>query len=626
MIKVQTATFLGFRKTGNFYNLEKITGSFHLKHPGLLKSLLFVLVFFTITSLFAQERYIYFSPTDIELDSGLNQLFVAGKTANEIRSYEISDLSFQKSMKTNLAPKALNLAGENLLVACSYSEGELLVIDKNTFQINATIPVGHGACDVVSSKDYKKAFIANQFSNDVSVVDLINGKETNRIPVLRQPMQLEISKDGRFLFVANFLTAGRADVDTVTSEVTVIDLKTEQPIKHISLANGSNALRGMCISDDGNYVFVSHNLGRFQVPTTQLEQGWMNTSALSVIDATALEYVATVLLDEPERGAAGSWGVDCSDDFIYVAHSGTHDFSKIDYHAFVKKLEEYPDKAMLSYNLKFLSGIRTRIKVNGNGPRTLKSFNDQLYVGNYFSDNINVIDLNGEGSITSSVIKLSENAEVDEVRLGEMYFNDATYCFQSWQSCTGCHPNEARTDGLNWDLLNDGMGNSKNCKSMLLAHQTPPSMITGIRPNAEVAVRAGFRHIQFVTIEEGHAAAVDTYLKSLKAIPSPKLVKGELNPKAESGKKVFEQVGCGFCHSGQYYTDLKKHTMGEQGAYDHQNTWDTPTLTEVWRTGPYLHDGRSSTLYDVFDNEKHGLQTELTEKEIEQLVEYVLSL
>ncbi len=606
--------------------MEKIIKRFHLKNIRLLKSILSGLIFTTITNLFAQEPYSYFPPTDIEIDSSLNQLFVAGKTANEIRSYHISDLSFQKSLMTNLPPKALKVAGENLLVACSYSEGELLVLDKSSFSLKSTIGVGHGACDIVTSKDNKKAFIANQFTNDVSVVDLINEKETNRIPVLRQPMQLEISKDGKFLFVASFLTAGRADVDMVTSEITVIDLGTEKPIKHISLANGSNALRGMCISADGKYVFVSHNLGRFQVPTTQLEQGWMNTSALSVIDAISLEYVATVLLDEPELGAAGSWGVDCSNNFIFVAHSGTHDFSKIDYQAFVKKLEHHPDKQTLSYNLKFLSGIRKRIKVVGNGPRALKSFMGQLYVGNYFSDNINVIDLNNEGSMNISNIKLSESAEMDEVRLGEMYFNDASYCFQSWQSCTGCHPNEARTDGLNWDLLNDGMGNSKNCKSMLLAHETPPAMITGIRPNAEAAVRAGFRHIQFVVIEEEHAAAVDEYLKSLTPIPSPKRIKGELNPKARLGELVFEQAGCGYCHSGPYFTDQKKHTMGIQGDYDHQNTWDTPTLIEVWRTGPYLHDGRCATLKEVFEREKHGIRKELSTEELDQLVEYVLSL
>ena len=161
---------------------------------------------------------------------------------------------------------------------------------------------------------------------------------------------------------------------------------------------------------------------------------------------------------------------------------------------------------------------------------------------------------------------------------------------------------------------------------MLLAHETPPAMITGIRPNAEAGVRAGFTHIQFTQIEETRATAVDKYLRSLKAVPSPYLVNGELSKIAEKGKEIFEIVGCNICHSGKWFTDLKKHKMGRQGEFDHQNTWDTPTLIETWRTGPYLHDGRSATMKDVFSKEKHGLNKELTEEEVEQLTEYVLSL
>ena len=293
---------------------------------------------FAFIKLFSQDIK-YFSPTDIAIDVTSNQLYIAGKTANEIRSYRISDFSQINSLKTNLPPKAVQIAGENLLVATSYSKGELLVVDKNNLQIKSAINVGHGACDIVTNPDYSKAYVANQFSNDISVVDLKSNKEIYRIPVLRQPMQVEISKDGKILFVANFLTEGRADVDTVTAKISIIDLQSMTVLKNIQLANGGNALRGICLSADGKYVFVSHNLGRFQVPTTQLEQGWMNTSALSVLDANQLDYVATVLLDEPEFGAAGSWGIDCNRESIFVAHSGTHDFSKIDYPEFIAKLE-----------------------------------------------------------------------------------------------------------------------------------------------------------------------------------------------------------------------------------------------------------------------------------------------
>lgn len=70
-------------------------------------------------------------------------------------------------------------------------------------------------------------------------------------------------------------------------------------------------------------------------------------------------------------------------------------------------------------------------------------------------------------------------------------------------------------------------------------HFTNPSMITGIRPSAEITVRKGFAHIKFVQIEESQAKAADYYLKSLQPIPSPFLKKGRLSSKAKKGKKVF---------------------------------------------------------------------------------------
>jgi YVTN family beta-propeller protein len=591
----------------------------------MIKTVLVAFILLAILNLNAQD-FKYFSPTAIEIDTSTNTIFVAGKTANEIRAYNLNDFTNFKSIKTKLNPTAIATTNKSLLITCSFSEGELLVVNKKSLKQKAAIKVGHGAADVITISDFSKAFVANQFSNDVSIVDLNAKKESKRISVLRQPSQLQISKNGKYLFVANFITAGRADVDTVTSEISIIDLEKEKLIKNIPLSNGSNALRGMALSADGKYVFVSHNLGRFQVPTTQLEQGWMNTSALSIIDANSLEFVATVLLDEPENGAAGSWGIDCTPEHILVAHSGTHDFSIIDYPGFIEKLTKTEKKETLSYDLRFLSGIRKRVKTTGNGPRALKVHKNQVFVANYFSDFIDIINLKNPVVSQFQQLVLNENLVNDEVRLGEIYFNDANYCFQGWQSCNGCHPGEARTDGLNWDLMNDQMGNPKNCKSMLGAHETAPAMITGIRPDAETAVRAGFTHIQFVQIKEEHAKAVDEYLKSLTAVPSPFLLNGELSPTAQKGKVVFEQVGCAHCHHGVWFTDQKRHEIGRQGEFDHQNKWDTPTLIEVWRTGPYLHDGRSATMKEVFTTEKHGLRKDLSEEEIEQLVEYVLSL
>ena len=247
--------------------------------------------------------------------------------------------------------------------------------------------------------------------------------------------------------------------------------------------------------------------------------------------------------------------------------------------------------------------------------------NDKLYIPTYFADVLNVWDVKSQQLAS---VSLNPTREESVENRGERYFNDATNCFQNWQSCNGCHPGDGRTDGMNWDLMNDGVGNPKNCKSMLFAHVTPPCMISGIRATAEIAVHAGFKYIQFFDIETAHAECVDAYLKSLQPVPSPYLVNGELSDKAKAGRKVFEKQGCGECHSGPYYTDQKKHRIGEDVEFD--DGWDTPTLREVWRTAPYLFDGRAATMEEVFEVHRHGIERKISKREIEELTEYVNSL
>ena len=478
-----------------------------------------------------------------------------------------------------------------------------------------------GACAPLVDKGNGKLYVCNQFAGTVSEID-INGKNIQRtVKVLREPKSALLDKDGKYLFVTNYLPAQRADLDTVAACVSVIDVKSFEKIKDIQLANGSNALRSMTISPDGRYLLITHNLGRFTVPTSQLQQGWMNTCAMSVVNIADLKLEAAVLLDEPERGAAGIWDVKCTNDKIVISHSGTHDISVVDYPEFLQKYESYAQKEALAYDLTFMYGIRKRIPLVGNGPRCLIVKDEKAVVPTYFSDTLNIVDLN-----TSEVqpIAMVKNRVETRIQKGEKYFNDAEYCFQNWQSCNGCHPGDARTDGMNWDLMNDGIGNSKNCKSLLYSHVTPPAMISGIRVSSYLAVRTGFKYIQFIDLPEELATCVDDYLLSLKAVPSPYLVNGELSEKAQRGRKLFEKFKCDECHSGPYYTDMKMHRIGENVEFE--NGWDTPTLREVWRTAPYLFNGRAATMEEVFEKYKHGIDKKISTKEAEDLAEYVNSL
>ena len=117
---------------------------------------------------------------------------------------------------------------------------------------------------------------------------------------------------------------------------------------------------------------------------------------------------------------------------------------------------------------------------------------------------------------------------------------------------------------------------------------------------------------------------VDEYIKSLKPLQSPYLVNGQLSEKALQGRKVYEKYGCANCHSGPYYTDMQMHRIGENIEFD--AGWDTPTLREVWRTAPYLFDGRAATMEEVFTVYKHGIDGKISKKDAEALAEYVNSL
>ncbi|MCG8476446.1 MAG: hypothetical protein MI784_13340 [Cytophagales bacterium] len=589
------------------------------RRQGWLGSLSLLLVL--LLTAFEKADTIPFSTAQVAFLPAKGQAYFANKTAKNVKIFDTDNWKEIGEWKLDREVTGIALTKSHALVTSTYEQGFVNVFDLATQQLQHKIPVGMGATSPVLSPNGKTLYVCNQFANNVSVVDLGSFKEKAKIPAVREPFSADLSKDGRYLFVANFLPATRADLDTVTAVVTVIDTRKKKKIKDIALSNGSNALRTLKISPDGRFAFVVHNLGRHQVPTSQLEQGWMNTSALSVIDVKKQQYLATVLLDEPEYGAAGSWGIDFTDELIAVSHSGTHDVSFIQYNTFVEKLLKVENKETLAYNLQFLSGIRERRKVKGNGPRFISFWKGKLIAPTYFSDTLNFIDT--KEPLQDTYLALNPDFKETEVRRGERLFNDARFCFQGWQSCNGCHPGEARTDGLNWDLLNDGIGNPKNVKSLVLSHKTPPAMISGIRADAEVAVRAGFRHIQFTTVREEYAKLVDSYLCSLKPLPSPYLEKGKLSKIALEGRKIFLEQNCNWCHSDEHYTDNEMHPIGE---VEFKKGWNTPTLKEVWRTAPYLHDGRTATMQDLFKKDKHGLSRNLTKDEIEKLSIYVLSL
>lgn len=145
-------------------------------------------------------------------------------------------------------------------------------------------------------------------------------------------------------------------------------------------------------------------------------------------------------------------------------------------------------------------------------------------------------------------------------------------------------------------------------------------------PQSPQADEDGFPDLDAATDLDAEAvAAITAYVLSLEpeAQPEPDL------PVVE-GDIAFEELGCTDCHvpdpggvSG-LYTDLMLHDMGdslsdptlgggggyglrrppsrrvdEGGTVPRPSEWLTPTLMEVSRTGPWMHDGRAKSLHEA---------------------------
>ncbi len=582
----------------------------------------------------APERWTWRSPIDLVADGKSGRLFVAESGARRISILELAAGEVTSVIPLPAAPSGLALSadGERLFVTGGVAEGRLWVVDPQQGTVESQFALGHSPLAPTLSADGESLWIANRFQNALSRVDLATGRVVEWTPTVCEPIACALTPDGATLLVAGHRPSGPSTGVPVASQVAVIDAASGATRALVELPDGSTAVRDLCLSPDGRHAFVPHVLARYHHPTTQLERGWVNTNALSVIEVDPPRWITTVVLDQPELGAANPWGAVCTADGekLVVTHAGSHCASVVDLPLLFERLAELdPEElAELPARLGFLQGVRQRVDLGCTGPRGVAVLGQRVFAAGYFSDGVACLDLSGEGPSVGS-LPLGPLAPPDEERLGEILFHDAKICFQEWQSCASCHP-DGRTDGLNWDLLNDGFGNPKNTKSLLLSHATPPSMVSGVRPDGESCVRAGLRHIHFALRPDEEAHALDVYLRSLEPAPSPHLVAGELSSAARQGRVWFEAVGCIECHPAPLFTDLKLHDLAHTSGLDEGRRLDTPTLVETWRTGPYLHDGRAADLRQMLlkhDPEgRHGGARDLDETQLEELLAYVLSL
>ena len=601
----------------------------------------------------------YHSPFDLAFSPDGKTLAVSDRTAGLLAFIDVATGKVSHAIALNDEPTGVVWSADGAKVFVSeYAKNAVAEIDVAKEKIARRFDVGARPMGLALAPKRQLLLVANSATHNVSALALAEGKERARIAVAREPFFVAVTPDESLAVVGNLLPACAATDPQVASAVSLIDLDKLTRVTDIRLPVGSTTLRGAAISPDGRWAYVVHTLGHFNLPATQLERGWINTNALSIIDLGARQVYATFLLDYISEGGADPWGVVLSKDgqTLWATLAGVHQIARLnlgEIHTLLageKISRELPEQGgtsvwheirkdpkkrdLLAYDLAALyaADLIKRSPIPGNGPRgvALSPNGKQLATAAYYSGEVLLAD--PETAKITATVPLGPARKADPVRRGEAIFHDATYCFQHWLSCATCHP-EGRADGLNWDLLNDGIGNPKNTKSLLLSHRTPPAMSLGVRANMEVAAVAGFRFILFHEPETAEVQAVQAYLRSMQPERSPYLLAGgKLSPKAKRGKAIFEssKTKCASCHSGALFTDLQMYDVGTASEPDKGKKFDTPTLIELWRTAPYLSTGEGATLQEVLTKfnkgDQHGVTSRLSPNDLDALVEYLLSL
>lgn len=598
------------------------------------------------------------SPVAVRVSPDGSRLFAVDRTAECVVVLDTASGKPTSEIALQGQPLAAVLAADGSRLFVAERTGHCVAeVDLSAGRVARRIGVGPWPSALAFSAKRQALFVCCRGDHSVVKVDLASGNVAGRIEVTRDPFAIALSPDEAKLLVANYMPSGAGTNPKLAAEVAVVDAEKLTLNGTVALPPGSTAVSGVAIGPEGRWGYAVHAIGRFMLPITQLDRGWVHTYALTIIDLNTAGRLATVLLDDVTGGAADPWDVAVSPDgeTLVVSHAGIHAVSVVRLaqlhrllagdlppalaqlkdgtaeNIWVRIARDPSKRELLTNDLTalHLAEVIQRAPSGGLGPRGLALAGDgrQAFVCNYFSGTIGVIDLAAHR--VKATIAVGEQPAASPTRRGEIFFHDANRCFQHWHSCFSCHLDDGRIDGLTWDFMRDGIGNGKDVISLIGMMDTAPHNRRATRPNPYECMRTGVLGSHFIVPQPGDVDDLVAYAASLRPEKNPLT---DRNAEAVArGKPIFEgKAACAVCHEGPWLTDCKQHDVGTRTAQDPDGRYDTPSLVECYRTAPYLHDGRAATLREVFTkfnpDDRHGRTSQLTPAELDDLIAYLQSL
>ncbi len=593
----------------------------------------------------AGETQRFRSPDDIVLSADGRRLFVVCSGSDEVMVVDTATQSIVGSVKVGKVPRGIALApdGKRFYVTNSWSD-TVSEVDAASLKVLRTLPTGFEPTGIAMDATRNALYVGNRLSDDISLIDLATGTDVRRFNGGRGASYVTASPDGERIYVSHIYPNLGKFRTPPKSEITELDVEQQAVCDRLVLNNAAGIFH-IAFSRNGRLGLAAEMRPKNLVPLAHVEHGWVFGNSLAVF-GDEIGGVVQMPLDEIESYPSMPFGVAISPDQTraYVSASGSNEVVIIDLPKLVAAARS-PKAARMANDLSVSAAyVIARVPV-GRNPRTILTSPDgrALYVANRLDDTITVID--PARAVVTATIPLGPAAPLTAERRGERLFFSSMYSFGHQFGCANCHI-DSTFDGLQWDLEPDGFGiDIVDNRSLERIKDTGPFKWNG--SNKDLQTECGPRTEKFFFRSQGFRGSdledLVTYIKSIPLRPNRhRLPNGELTPAQERGKAIFMRTAkkdgtpfpdvnqCSFCHSGPDYTNKLLAYVGSDKKTDRSPLVDVPQLTNVVNSAPYLHDGSAATLEEIWTvvipQDKHGITSDLTKDDLNDLIEYLKTL
>lgn len=198
-----------------------------------------------------------------------------------------------------------------LWVVCDGNSGMMYELDGKELSILSKQESGATPSDILYNPLSKSLWVTQRFNNELWEINPSNRKVINKIAIGREPVAMVSFAGDSCLLIGNNLPEMASTAYPIAVQLDIVDVLSKKVESRIMLPNGSTDVKSIAVDKKRQYAYVTHLIARYQLPTNQLDRGWMATNTLSIIDLKAKKLLTSVLLDTPQKGAANPMGSDC---------------------------------------------------------------------------------------------------------------------------------------------------------------------------------------------------------------------------------------------------------------------------------------------------------------------------